>query len=186
MNTITHIETVINPAGTAWFFCTFALRGKRFVAYIPGNKGDGNGNYDVLIALEDSHDLNRPYEYGDSPDQAFGDDSLPGNLWVKAPTIDDGFSSALPAEEIHREIERRLLGAVAGAYIHPKSGEIVAATVDYFALCDKNQAQSEEAKALHSDIKGYLRGRNMEYSTVALASLGSRRAVKYMMAGAGQ
>lgn len=183
MNTITHIEAVTNPAGTPWFYCTFALRGKRFVAYIPGNKGDGNGNYDVFVASEDSHGANRPCEYGNSPDQFFGDDSLPGSLQVKAPSIDDGFSSALPAEEINREIERRLLGAVASAYMHPKSAKTVAATVDYFALCDKGRAQSEEAEALRNDIKGYLSGRGMEYNTATLASLGSHRAVQYMMAG---
>lgn len=184
MNTITHIETDINSAGIASVYCTFALRGKRFVAYILGNKGDGNGRFGVYVASEDAHTLNRPYEYGIAPREAFGDDSLPEALCVKVPSLEDGFSATRPAQEVQREVEHRLLGAVASAYLHPKATEIVTATVDHVRLCDANRASSEEAQALHAKIKGFLNGRGLEYSMPTLASMGSRRAVKYMMAGA--
>lgn len=181
MNTITHIETSIDPAGIAWVYCTFALRGKRFVAYIPGNKGDGNGNLEVYVAREDAHTLNRPCEYGTTPREAFEDDGLPDTLWVKVPSLDEGFSATLPQNVIPREVEHRLLGAVASSYLHPKAGEVVTATVDHVRLCDANRALSEEAEALHILIKGFLRQHGIEYCTTSLASLGSRRAVKYIM-----
>lgn len=181
MNTITHIETELNPAGIPWVYCTFALRGKRFVAYIPGNKGDGNGNFDVLVATEDQNQLNRPSDYGMTPSDALGDDNLPDTLWVKNPCLEDSFTVTTPNQRLQTEVEHRLLGAVASAFLHPNASKIVTATVDHERLREANRARSEEAEALHIAIKGFLKQQDIEYGTTSLASLGSRRAVKYTM-----
>lgn len=183
MNTITHIETALpaDDATLAWVYCTFALRGERFVAYIAGGQGDGQGNYTVFVSNEDAHHLNRPSDYPLSIASVLGDASLPETLSVKVPCLEDGFGLGAPAAKVQREIEHRLLEAVASAYLHPKAERIVRATVDYVRLCDANKAQSELAKMHCGLIKHFLNQQHREYNTPVMASLGSRRAVHYMM-----
>lgn len=183
MNTITHIETekAVDGASAPWVYCTFALRGKRFVAYIAGDKGDGKGNYEVFVSVEDSHRLNRPSDYPVGVSEALGDAAFPDQLWVKAPSIDEGISATTSVVEIQREVEHRLLEAVASTYLHPHAKRIVSATVEHVRLCEANKAKSHNAQELHGLIKHFLNQQGIEYRTSALASFGSRRAVKYMM-----